>query len=120
MRKLICIISTCLLITILSSCNKIDNKLENMTTKNTKDYVSIVWEGRTYIPFCVIDNDKRGEQIGIVNGDNDDQVFEYRGYSTDNWLISFYKSGEMDNSVLMKEMNVTKIPNNLQPDWEYK
>lgn len=33
-------------------------------------------------------------------------------------LISFYKLGEMDNSVLMKEINVTEIPNNLQVDWE--
>lgn len=24
-------------------------------------------------------------------------------------LVSFYKSGEMDNSVLMKDINVTKI-----------
>ena len=34
------------------------------------------------------------------------------------WIISFYKSGEMDNSILMKEINVKQIPDNLKSDYE--
>jgi hypothetical protein len=104
---------------ILSSCSQSDNKLENMTTENNNDYVSIIWGGRTYVPFCAINNSERGVQIGIVNGDKNDQVFEYKEHSTDNWIISFYKSGEMDSSMLMKEINVKKIPNNLQSEYEW-
>jgi hypothetical protein len=118
-KKSIYVISICLLMIILFICSQSDNKLESMTTGDNKDYVSIVWEGRTYVPFCVVDNSERGSQIGVVNGDKNYQVFEYKKHSTDNWIISFYKSGEMDNSMLMKEINVTKIPNNLRSEYEW-
>lgn len=113
MKKLIYFISICLLMIMLSACGQMNNKLESMTTQSSDDYVSIIWEDRVYIPFCAINNSEQGEQIGIVNGDKNDQVYEYKGYSTDNWIISFYKSGEMDNSMLMKEVNTTEIPDNL-------
>lgn len=45
-------------------------------------------------------------------------MYEYRAYSTDEWIISFYRSGEMDNSMLMKEINVTEILDNLQSDYK--
>lgn len=119
MRKPIYFISICLLMIILSSCGKSNNKLESMNSQYNSDYVSIIWEGRTYIPFCTINNNERGLQIGIVDGDKNNQVFEYKEHSTDNWIISFYKSGEMDSSMLMKEINVTEIPNNLQSEYEW-
>lgn len=119
MKKQIYFISLFLLIIILSACNSKNSKLDNMTTESNDDYVSIIWQERTYVPFCAIDNDERGVQIGIVNGDKNDQVYEYKGYSSDEWIISFYKSGEMDNSMLMKEVNVKEIPNNLQSDYEW-
>lgn len=119
MKKLIYFISICLLMIMLSSCGQSNNKLENMTRQDNNDYVLIIWEDRTYVPFCVVNNSERGAQIGIVNGDKNDQVYEYKEHSTDNWIISFYKSGEMDNSMLMKEINVTEIPDNLQSDYEW-
>lgn len=119
MKKQIYFISLCLMMIILSSCNSKNNTLDNMTTESNDDYVSIIWEGRTYVPFCAVDNDEKGVQIGIVNGDKNDQVYEYKGYSSDDWIISFYKSGEMDTSMLMKEVNVKEIPNDLQSDYEW-
>ncbi|AFS79477.1 hypothetical protein Curi_c24820 [Gottschalkia acidurici 9a] len=119
MKKLLYLISLCLITIMLSSCNQSNKKLENMTTQENNDYVAIVSENRTYIPFCAVDNSERGEQIGIVNGDKNDQVYEYKDYSTDDWIISFYKSGEMDSSMLMKEINVMEIPGNLKSDYEW-
>lgn len=119
MKKLICLISICLLMIILSACGKGDNNLERMITEEKEDYVSITWQGRTYVPFCVIENSERGSQIGIVNEDKNDQVFEYKNHSSDDWIISFYKSNEMDNSMLMKEISVTEIPNNLSSEYEW-
>lgn len=83
MKKSIYVISLCLLMVILSSCSKSNNKLESMTTGDNSEYVSIIWQGRTYSPFCAIDNGERGLQVGIVDGDKNDQVFEYKGYSKD-------------------------------------
>jgi hypothetical protein len=104
---------------MLSSCDRNDKKLETMTTKEYDEYVAIVWGDNTYIPFCAVDNRDQGVQIGIVNGDKKDQVYSYKDYSTDVWIISFYQSGEMDSSMLMKELNVTEIPNNLKSDYEW-
>ena len=104
---------------MLSSCDQSNKKLENMTRKESSDYVSIIWEGRTYVPFCGVDNGERGAQIGIVNGDKKDQVYEYKGYSKDDWIISFYKSGEMDSSMLMKEINVEEVPKDIQSEYEW-
>lgn len=104
---------------MLSACGQKNNKLENMTTQSNDDYVSIIWEDRVYVPFCAISNREQGAQVGIVNGDKNDQVYEYKGHSTDDWIISFYKSVEMDSSMLMKEINTTEIPDNLQPDYDW-
>lgn len=119
MKKLIGLISICLLMITLFACGKSDKNLERMTTEEKEDYVSIVWEGRTYVPFCAIENSERGSQIGIVNEDKNDQVFEYKNHSSDEWIISFYKSNEMDNSMLMKEINVVEVPNNLSSEYEW-
>lgn len=119
MKKLIYFISLCLMVIILSACMNRSNQLENMTTQESNDYVSIIWGDRVYVPFCAIDNSERGAQIGIVDGDKNDQVYEYKNYSTEDWIISFYKSGEMDSSMLMKEINVKEIPDNLQSDYEW-
>ncbi|WP_133016953.1 hypothetical protein [Clostridium cuniculi] len=118
MKKSIYFISIFSLMIMLYVSDQKNKKLENMTTQYTDNYVSIIWEDRTYIPFCAIDNSEKGIQIGIVNGDKNDRVYEYRAHSTDEWIISFYKSGEMDNSMLMKEINVTEIPDNLQSDYK--
>lgn len=119
MKKFIYFISLCLLMIMLSACSQKNSKLENMTTKSSDDYVSIIWEDRVYIPFCAISNSEQGAQLGIVNGDKNDKVYEYKGHSSDDWIISFYKSGEMDGSMLMKEINTTKIPDNLESDYDW-
>lgn len=119
MKKSIYFISLCLTTIMLSSCGQNNKKIENMETQESNDYLSVIWRDKAYVPFCVVDNKERGIQIGIVNGDKKDQIYEYKDYSTEEWIISFYKSGEMDTSMLMKEINVTEIPNNLQSDYEW-
>lgn len=119
MKRLIYIFSICLLMIVLSSCGQKSNKLENMTTQSNAEYIAIIWEDRIYIPFCAINNSEQGVQIGIVDSDKNNKVYEYKGHSTDDWIISFYKSGEMDCSMLMKEINTTKIPDNLHSDYQW-
>jgi len=84
-----------------------------MKTVQEEDYRAIVWEGRVYVPYCAVANRERGRQIGIVDGDERDQVYEYRGYQSEKWIISFYHSGLMDHSLLMREQTVTDIPEGL-------
>lgn len=110
-----------LLLCSLGACGQ--GKSENMQSMNrieTEEGNFITWNGKKYVDYGVIDNDERGKQIGIVNGDKKDQIYEVKGHSTDQWLISFYHSGEMDNSILMKEEAVTEIPKDLQSVSEFE
>lgn len=54
-----------------------------MTTLVTDEYSAIVWDDRIYVPYCAISKSECGQQIGIVDGDKDDIVCEYKGYSSD-------------------------------------
>ena len=119
MKRLIYIFSICLLMIVLSSCGQKSNKLENMTIQSNNEYIAIIWEDRIYVPFCAINTSEQGAQIGIVDSDKNNKVYEYKGHSTDDWIISFYKSGEMDGSMLMKEINTTEIPDNLHSDYQW-
>lgn len=91
----------------------------DMTTSENDEYAAIVWEQRTYAPYCVIERSRCGKQIGIVDGDKKHKVFEFEGYSADEWLIDYYVTGLMDNAMLYKEITVTTIPDGLQSDYEW-
>ena len=67
---------------VLSSCGQKSNKLENMTTQSNNEYIAIIWEDRIYVPFCAINNSEQGSQIGIVDSDKNNKVYEYKGHST--------------------------------------
>jgi uncharacterized protein len=40
------------------------------------------------VPYCAISNSDRGKQIGIVNGDENEQIYKYRDYQVEEWIIS--------------------------------
>lgn len=103
-------------IMILSLCACSKQELADMTTEMHDDYTAIVWEDKTYVPYCAISKTDCGEQIGIVDGDKDDKVYEYKGYSTDEWIINYYV---MDSAMLYREINVTNIPDGLQSEYEW-
>ena len=112
------VILVCLIIT-LSSCGKNNTTLEAMSTIDAGKYQAIVWKDKTYVPYCGVDNSERGEQIGIVNGDKNDQVYQYSNHPVEEWIISFYHSGEMDTCMLMREVNVTDIPKGIQSEYDW-
>ena len=111
-------ILVCLIIT-LCSCRKNKEDLEDMSTLDTGKYQAIVWNDKTYVPYCAISNSERGKQIGIVNGDKNNRIYQYSSYPVEEWMISFYHSGEMDSSMLMRELSVTEIPEGIQSEYDW-
>ena len=99
---------------ILCACSK--QELADMTTESHEDYTAIVWENKTYVPYCAISKTDCAEQIGIIDGDKDDRVYAYKGYSTDEWIINYYV---MDSAMLCREINVTNIPDGFQSEYEW-
>ena len=105
----------------LCACSKqgTAEELEDMTTVSGDGYVAIAWDKNLYVPYCAVSKSDLGKQIGIVDGDKDDRVYEYKGYSTNEWLINMYESGLMDSAMLYREINVTDIPEGWVSEYEW-
>ena len=83
------------------------------------DYAYITIDDKVFVPFAAVDNADRGNWIGIVDGDENNRIYEYKDYSSNEWIISFYNSGEMDGSMLMREQSVNKYPDNLTSEYDW-
>lgn len=114
MKKMLSVLIAVIAVLTLCSCS--NQALANMTTAENGEYAAIVWEDRTYVPYCAISKRDRGQKIGIVDGDKDDQVWEYKGHSVNEWIINSYV---MDSAMLYKERNVTDIPEGLQSEYPW-
>ena len=99
----------------LCACSK--QELANMTTEVYDDYTAIIWRDKTYVPYCVISKTECGEQIGVIDDSKDDKIYEYKGYSVDEWIIDLYT---VDNiAMLMKEIDVIDIPDGLKSEYQW-
>lgn len=53
---------------LMCACsNQKAENIVNMTLSEGEEYSSIIWNDKTYIPYCVISKNRQGKQIGIVN-----------------------------------------------------
>ncbi len=87
----------------------------NYTRRDIGDVSTLVWEGREYIPFCVVSKADRGALLGYVDGDRDEQVHAYLDLPPEEWIVS---SLTMDaGAILMKERHVTDIPEGLTAEY---
>ena len=106
---------SCLVLTVLSACSGQQRDLIDMKSTGIDGKHAIVWEDRTYVPFCVVSKKDCGKQIGYVDGDTDDRISEYKGYSTEEWLVNWIP---MDGgALLMKEQNTVDIPDGLEAEY---
>ena len=117
MRKQLLLIVSILLLFVACGHEKKPDNLLGYSSGTTDDYVYVTIDDKTFIPFAAVSNSAQGDWIGIVDGDEKDRIYEYKDYSPDEWIISFYKSGEMDISLLMKEQNVTEYPKGVYSDY---
>ena len=88
-----------------------------MATEDGDDYAAIVWGDRTYVPYGALSAyGDRGKQIGIVDGDKDYKVYECKGYSSDEWIVTALPH---DAAMLYREIAVTDIPDGWQSEYEW-
>lgn len=112
-RMILGVISV-LLINVPCACS--GQALVYMERVDGDDYASIIWDERTYIPYCAISRSECGVQIGIVDHDKDDKVYEFKGYPSDEWIINAYI---MDSAMLCREANTVAIPEGLESEYEW-
>ena len=118
MKNIVIAIAAPALALLLSACAKPAN-LERMETGHGDGYLTVVWGGRTYLPYCAISPRSRGRQIGIIDGDRRHRAYEFKGHSADEWLITVHVSGLMDGAMLMREASVADIPAGLHSEYEW-
>ena len=102
---------------VFSLCACSQQDLEDMTSGEGDGYATIIWGDKTYVPYgALVDYGERGKQIGIVDGDKDNRVYELKGYSFDEWIVNAYSH---DGAMLLREVNVTDIPDGWQSEYEW-
>ena len=115
MKKIAALTAFFVLLLSLASCAGQRRDLIDMRSTIVNDSRAVVWEGRTYVPFCVVSKNDRGRQIGYVDGDTADRISEYKGYPAEEWLVSWLPTD--GGAMLMKEQSVTDIPNGLEAEY---
>lgn len=99
----------------LVSCAGQQRGLVDMRPVSIDGKRGVIWEDRTYVPFCVVSKNDRGRQIGYVDGDTNDRISEYKGYSPEQWLVSWLPTD--GGAMLLKEQSVTDIPDGLEAEY---
>ena len=110
------IISVIAIVISLSGCTA-SKDLADMTSYSTEGSGGnnvIEWNGVQYYAFGIGVERLMGEQIGIVNGDKNHRVYAVKDYSSDEWIIEKYHTGEMDVAMLWIEKSVESIPVGLE------
>lgn len=79
---------TVLFFAMLCACGA-QGELVDMKTVENDEYLAIVWEGRTYVPFTAVSPKDYGRQIGYLNGDWNDRVCEYKRHREEEWIVNY-------------------------------
>ena len=115
MKRTFSLLAIVVLIVALCACSQQD--LEDMTSGIGDGYATIVWGDRTYVPYgALAAYGERGKQIGIVDGDKDNRVYECKGYSAEEWIVNALPH---DAAMLYREIDVDDIPNGWQSEYEW-
>ena len=104
---------------LLTACQRRETGGEIFHTAVRDGYLAIIDGDREYVPYCVVSNADRSAYLGHMEGDPDDRIYTYKNYPREQWLISFLYSGEMDNSMLYREVNTTDIPEGLKSEYAW-
>lgn len=115
MKRMRSILLAAAMIALLCACSK--QELANMTAEVQDDHAVIVWEDKVYVPYCVVSKTECGEQIGVIEGSKDNEIYAYKDYSVDEWIVDLYTIDHI--AMLMRETDTTDIPDGLESEYEW-
>ncbi|SCZ80824.1 hypothetical protein [Pseudobutyrivibrio xylanivorans] len=104
----------------LAACEKNTNDdLLSYTTSEAEGFQTLQIDDKVFVPFTLVTPADCGNQIGIAGNDSKDKIYEYKDFSSNEWIIEYYESGEMDVPMLYREQNVDDIPDGISSDYEW-
>ena len=104
-----------LLFVVFVSCARQQHDLVDMRSVSVDGKRVVIWENRTYVPFCVVSKSDRREQLGYVDGDTNDRISAYKDYPPEEWLVSWLPTD--GGAMLLKERGVADIPDGLEAEY---
>lgn len=117
MKKFFAMAFAVIFLMTFTSCSQTQPAdLINMHSLEQDGKFSVIWEGRTYFPFCVVSKSDCSQQIGYVNGDTDNRISRYKDLPAEEWLVSWLTTD--GGAILLKEQSVTEIPDGLQAEYD--
>ena len=106
-------ITLCLLLlaALLYGCGQkgTDELLEFQSAKHD-NAVYIVCDEIEYQYYGLPDQADMGEQLGILDGDENHGIYSFRNLPTEDFIVEYLHSGLMDSPVLYRAINCTTEP----------
>ena len=106
MKKLSLLLAIIALMTFFTSCTtKEYESFQELNNGSSIQRGSIIYSFYSALPKDSL----RGKQIGVIDGDKKNKVFEVKGFSSDEWIIEYYDV-IMSVYCVYKADTVTEIP----------
>lgn len=86
---------------------------------STENYAYIIYGNREYVPYSACNPKDRTKYLGYIKGDEQDEIYTFKNYSEEEWLINLLNTGATKECMLWKEKNVTNIPEGLSSEYEW-
>ncbi|MCM1540124.1 MAG: hypothetical protein NC121_02565 [Blautia sp.] len=122
MKKNIIVIMTVLITLCLSACgsNNSNNQTIIFEQRVNDQYLSIIWEDREYVPYCAINPKNRGAFLGYLEDESQVEIYEFDGYSSEEWLIHYLNIGfGGGGAMLFKEISVQNVPDGFYSEYDW-
>lgn len=122
MKKNIIVIMTVLITLCLSACGSNNSKNQTIIFEQrvNDQYLSIIWEDREYVPYCAINPKNRGAYLGYLEDEPQEEIYEFDGYSSGEWLIDYLNMGfGGGEAMLFKEISVQDIPDGFYSEYDW-
>lgn len=85
----------------------------------TDEYVFVIYKDKEYVPYSTCNPKDMTKYIGYVEDDQHDEIYTFKNYSKEEWIINYLNSGEMNSCMLMKEKDVVEIPDGLSSEYDW-
>lgn len=86
---------------------------------STEDYAYIIYGDREYVPYSACSPKDRTKYLGYIKGNEQEEIYTFKNYSEEEWLINLLNTGATKECMLWKEKNVTNIPKGLSSEYEW-
>ena len=105
------ILCSLFLAAMFSGCGQIktDRLLEFQSTKHD-NMIYIVCDEIEYQYYGLPDQADMGKQLGTLDGDENDGIYSFRDFSTEDFIVEYLYSGLMDSPVLYRAINCAIEP----------